>query len=173
MTFSGVTQISIIGKSLTEVKKLKTRRIISVLIFCVFALGLTGLAGQTSKKSTEATGCDFNPEPGWMKSWMGQPGRQDQSASQPISKGTWMGCIVFSTVGSAPPACTLQYQNGGTYTLPNHSAFFSPSDDVVTLICNGTAPLCCKIQLGHSLADMKKNDPKVRATTAEAIATKK
>ena|ERR1700730_10972100 len=127
--------------------------VITALIGATF-LTFSGVTAQNSKGTQVATlrVCDtLQPEPGYMKSWAGQPGFPDHSDSRAFRKGDFMGCAAFAALGSpVPPGCFLSYQNDGSYTLRMREAMNSPTSDVVTLTCNGQSPTCCAIILGDT-----------------------
>ena len=136
-----------------------------IVVAIILSLLRQTSASQNAVDAKKAGGapCDTHlPEPGFIKSWAGQPGVPDHADSTPINNGAFMACLALAAPSSVPPACYVSYQNGGQYTLPSHSAMRSPKPDVITLSCNGKSPTCCKLQIGPALSALKKTDPDIK-----------
>lgn len=129
---------------------------------------------KEAQKTAAFPGCNLQHEPGFRKSWAGQPGIPDHTESWSIRKGDYLACLAFANQNSpVPPACYLSYQNDGQYTLPVRNAMTSPSSDIVTLTCNGQNPTCCKVQTNNALAKLKKSEPDLKVVNSEDIRAKK
>lgn len=147
---------------------MKIQKLFTVVLLILTTLFVANVVAKQAKSEKKAQLCRLAQEPGFMNSWFGQPGTPDHSESRPIKAGNWLGCWAEAAQGSSvSPACFLTYQNGGSYTLPSRTAMNSPTSDVVTLICNGQAPTCCKVQIAGGLAELKKKTPDIKVLEAK------
>jgi hypothetical protein len=119
---------------------MQTKKLFTVISFVSLAVcsraPLANAQGECLAKST----------PGWLTSWTGQPGLPDNAAEGALPKNTRLACRALAAPGSIP-ACFLTLDGGGQVRLKNNAAYRLKADDTVTLTCNGTAPMCCKVQI--------------------------
>jgi len=137
----------------------------AILLYTLIALSLANSFGQGSANSKSEIKASYPPPcttqqtPAFMTSWAGQPGGQNHSESQSVTKGTHFACLAFADPTSpVPPACYLSFRNDGQYTLPPNDALRAPQDDIVTLSCNGESPSCCKVQVTPDPKALTKED---------------
>lgn len=90
--------------------------------------------------------CTTRQTPYFMTSWSGQNGIIDHAEKQTVPSGTYFACVVDAASADKPPECVLSFESGAKYNMPTRTALTPSDEGLVTLTCNGTSPICCKVQ---------------------------
>jgi hypothetical protein len=121
---------------------MKGRRLLLLVALSILLASKSAIAQSPVANSCPKT------EKGIVSSSQGVPGLKDHSDTANVSKGNHLLCKALSDrSSSAPSACFVTFSNGGSYTLGDRQDQISDYSGVMTLTCNGKAPMCCGVQI--------------------------